>query len=394
MTEDQHQRLLQLLSQPTAPFREQHVIGHLSTLLEYSGVPFFQDPIGNLVLGVDSARAYRRVLRERTSEPLRLFVAHMDHPGFHGMRWLAPNRLAVRWHGGSPLKHLAGTRMRVVSDEGIIGSGRLGKVVLAASGWSIDTAEIRVDFDTPAARPRARALYGGFDFRAPVWETKGKIYCPAADDLAGVFAIIETACALWRRRRGRPQRRPWRHRPFLGLLTRAEEVGFVGAVGHLELGWLQERRRPIVGISLEASRTLPGAQIGNGPVVRLGDRRTVFNADGLRVLSEVAQTTLPGRHQRRIMDGGSCEATAMTAWGIPAIGISVPLGNYHNQGVEGGPDCRGPGGPAPEFVSRDDISGLLELCTALMSAKLPWQDPWAEQRSALRKNRDRLQRLL
>lgn len=352
-------------------------------------MPFFEDPAGNLVLGADSATRYRQLLRERSQEPMRIFVAHMDHPGFHGVRWLAPDRLAVRWHGGSPLKHLTGARMRVVGDDGIVGNGRLGKAVPAAGGWSIGTAEIRVELGAAAPRPRARALYGGFGFRAPVWETKGRIYCPAADDLVGVFAIVETACALWQRSRGRPRRRP-----FIGLLTRAEEVGFVGAVGHLELGWLQERRRPVTAISLEASRTLPGAEIGKGPVVRLGDRRTVFSADGLRVLSETAQAALPGRHQRRIMDGGSCEATAMTAWGVPAIGVSVPLGNYHNQGFEGGPDCRGPGGPAPEFVSRDDVGGLLELCSALMGTQLPWQDPWAGQRTALRKNLDRLKNLL
>lgn len=48
------------------------------------------------------------------------------------------------------------------------------------------------------------------------------------------------------------------------------------------------------------------------------------------VLTEIAQRTLPRRHQRRIMDGGACEAMAATVFGIPAIGLSVPLGNYHN----------------------------------------------------------------
>lgn len=389
MTKDQHRRLLQLLSQPTAPFREGHVVRLLAGLLDRQGIPFFRDPVGNLVLGAESARDYRRRLRDRSREPLRLFVAHMDHPGFHGVRWLAPDRLAVRWHGGSPLKHLAGARVRVVSDAGIEGTGRLARAVPRAGGWSIDTAEVRVagDLGRRRGRPRATALYGGFDFRAPVWEEDGRLYCPAADDLVGVFAVMETARLLWRGAEAG-------ERPFIGLLTRAEEVGFVGAVGHLELGWLQRRRRPLVAISLEASRTLPGAEIGKGPVVRLGDRRTVFDAGGLNVLAAAARASLRDRHQRRIMDGGSCEATAMTAWGVPAIGISVPLGNYHNQGFEGGPDCRGAGGPAPEFVSLRDVDGLLRLCRALMRPGLPWEDPWAGQRAALRKNLAGSQRLL
>jgi endoglucanase len=170
------------------------------------------------------------------------------------------------------------------------------------------------------------------------------------------------------------------------LLTRGEEVGFVGAIAHFDLGWLERARRPIVAISLETSRTLPNALIGKGPVVRLGDRRTVFDPGCLQILMEVAEQELPGKHQRRVMDGGACEATAAIAWGLPAIGISVPLGNYHNQGLEGGPDCSGPDGPAPEFVHLDDIDGLLLLCRGLMQPGLAWAEPWKKLRARLRKN--------
>ncbi len=349
--------------------------------LDDAGVPYFEDPAGNLVIGAASKREYLALLRRRAREPLRLFIAHMDHPGFHGLRWLAPDRLRIRWHGGSPLRRLAGASLRIADDSGCLGSGTLSKVRLHASGRAIDEADLRLSarmFDG-RRRPPARTLFGGFDFHAPVWQDNGRLYCPAADDLVGVFAILETACALWRRAtRG--------DRAFIGLLTRAEEVGFVGAVAHLETGWLQQRRRPVVAISLEASRTLPGADIGKGPVVRLGDRRTVFDAGALALLTAVAARVLPDAHQRRIMDGGACEATAMTAWNVPAIGISVPLGNYHNQGFEGGPDCRGPDGPAPEFVSLDDVAGLLRLCRGLMRPGLAWEDPWRRQRLLLRKN--------
>jgi hypothetical protein len=103
------------------------------------------------------------------------------------------------------------------------------------------------------------------------------------------------------------------------------------------------------------------------------------------VLSEIAKNILPKRHQRRIMDGGTCEATAATAYGLPAIGISVPLGNYHNEGFEGGPDCRAPRGPAPEFVHLDDIEGMLMLCRALMRGRWPWGSPWTTQRRSMKK---------
>lgn len=372
-------RLSALLAQPTAPFREQHVSDHVSRYLQRHRVPFFADPHGNLVVGADSRRDYATLLRSRGDQPVRIFVAHMDHPGFHGVRWLAPDRLAVRWHGGSPVKHIAGARARLAGPDGIVGSGVFARVQINAGGWAIDTAEIRLAPEQAhALRGRAaRSLFGGFEFRAPVWQQRDRIYCPAADDLVGVFAIMETARRLWRVPRARP--------PFLALLTRAEEVGFVGAVAHFELGWLQRHTRPLVVVSLEASRTLPGAVVGQGPVVRLGDRRTVFQPDGLKVLSDTALRVLPGRHQRRVMDGGACEATAATAWGFPAIGISVPLGNYHNQGFEGGPDCPAPLGPAPEFVSPGDVAGLLRLCRGLMRGDLAWRDPWARQRTLLRR---------
>lgn len=381
-------RLTELLALPTAPFREQHVIDHVSRYLQRHHVPFFADPHGNLVVGAATRRDYTALLREHSSQPVRVFVAHMDHPGFHGVRWLAPDRLAVRWFGGSPVKHVTGARARLAGPDGVVGGGTFSRVLINAAGWGIDGAEIRLTPDQAAAlRGRAaRSLFGGFQFRAPVWQQRGRLYCPAADDLVGVFAIMETARRLWRIPRKRP--------PFLALLTRAEEVGFVGAVAHLELGWLQRATRPLVVISLEASRTLPGAEVGAGPVVRLGDRRTVFQPDGLKVLSDTALRVLPGRHQRRVMDGGACEATAATAWGLPAIGLSVPLGNYHNQGLEGGPDCPAPHGPAPEFVSPGDVAGLLRLCRGLMRPDLAWHDPWARQRTLLRRTLRRHRRRL
>ena len=182
--------------------------------------------------------------------------------------------------------------------------------------------------------------------------------------------------------------------PFLGLLTRAEEVGFVGAVRHLELGWIKNARRPVICISLEASRNLPGAEIGKGPVVRQGDRRTTFESNALQVLTELAIKTPPDHHQRRVMDGGACEATATTAWGLPTVGITLPLGNYHNQGLDGGMDCPRDNGPAPEFVHLDDIEGELKLCKALMREDLNWQDPWSSVRQRLLKISNKYNKLV
>ncbi|MBI5751566.1 MAG: hypothetical protein HZA59_05405 [Hydrogenophilales bacterium] len=373
--------LITLLSQPTAPFREVHVIKMVTEVLDQHAIPYFIDPIGNIVVGAASTADYQKLLRARSDEPLRVFIAHMDHPGFHGVRWVAPNVLRIRWHGGSPTKLLRDSHVWLSTEDGWAGEGMLRKVVLHPKGYAIGTAEVHVKAEQIAQRrPGAKSLFGGFKFRKPVWKSGSKLYTQAADDLIGVFCIVATALEVFAKR-GRKQRPP-----FIGLLTRAEEVGLAGAVGHFELGWLQTARRPLVCVSLEASRTLPGAVVGKGPIVRLGDRRTPFQADYLQVLSELAEQVLPQQHQRRIMDGGSCEGSAAMAYGLPTIALAAPLGNYHNQGLEGGPDCRGPLGPAPEFVHMDDVEGQRKLCVALMRGKLPWRDPWRKVKARLKNN--------
>lgn len=388
MNQTQQRFLFKLLEQPTAPFREQQVRGFAEAALDRWDIPHCRDPHGNLLVGVDSAADYRRLLRIRSDIPVRLFIAHMDHPGFHADRWLSPRRLEIIWHGGSPVKHLNGAKVWLSAGAGYAAEGVLRKVRLHSKGYALQHAEVVLTNDQlHRDLPKATALYGGFAFRAPVWQSGRRVYTKAADDLVGVFAILQTARALYRKRGAQ---RP----PFIGVLTRAEEVGFVGAIAHLELGWLDKRRRPLVAVSLEASRTLPGAIVGKGPVVRLGDRRTVFDAAGMQLLSELAERLLPKAYQRRIMDGGACEATAATAFGIPTIGLTVPLGNYHNQGYEGGADCARAQGPAPEFVHLDDVQGLLTLCHALMDKPLAWQDPWSATRQRLIKNRRHYARLL
>lgn len=364
--------LLNLLHQPTAPFREAHVVRLVADVLQQARVPSFCDPDGNIVVGVASPKEYQKLLGTTGDEPLRVFVAHMDHPGFHGTRWLSASRLHVAWHGGAPVRGLSGAKVWVANETGYCALGRMAKPQLDKTRKRLVEAEVHVERNAWLQRPAATHLFGGFREHAPVWREGKPIYTKAADDLVGVYAIVQTAIQLFKKKKPVP---------FVGLLTRGEEVGFIGMIAHLERGWLQRARRPVVCVSLETSRALPNAEIGKGPVVRLGDRRTVFDPSYLRVLTEVAEDVLPKKHQRRIMDGGACEATAALAYGVPAIGISVPLGNYHNESFEG----RNRGKPAPEYVHLDDVAGLLKLCQGLMQPKLSWATPWKKTRGALHK---------
>lgn len=363
--------LFELLSIPTAPYREQLVIRYVEKYLTRHKIPFFQDEVGNFVVGVASPQEYRILLSQKSSEPLRVFIAHMDHPGFHGLRWKSSRELEVQWFGGTPKKALLGASVWLANQEGWQGKGKIKKAVLHPRGTHLKSALLQVEKDGEGKEPQG--IFGGFSFRAPIWEKSGIAYTKAADDLVGCYAILET---FKKYKSLRPQR-------AVGLLTRAEEVGFVGCIAHIESGLWKKASRPVVAVSLETSRTLPGALIGKGPVVRLGDRASLFTPSAIEVLIQIAQKKLKDRFQKRIMDGGTCEATVAVAHQIPAIGISIPLGNYHNQGFEGGMDCKKKEGPAPEFVSLEDIQGMLKLCEGLLEEGLSWEDPWEKKRKQL-----------
>jgi len=232
---------------------------------------------------------------------VRIYVAHLDHPGFHGAKWLSDRELEFKWHGGSPTQHLDGAPVWLAHAKGNAGNGKVISAGLLASGGAIDYGVVQVPEGLRKQNPEATDLYGGFSFRSPVWREGELIYAKAADDLVGAFAIVSLALDLFKPKGKQRKARP----PFIGLLTRAEEVGFIGAIGHFELGWLKKAKRPVLCVSLETSRALPGAEIGKGPVVRLGDKATVFTTLALQVFTEIAKTLLPGKYQRRVMDGGT-----------------------------------------------------------------------------------------
>ncbi len=377
-----HDLLYRLMSQPTAPFREHRVAAVALSWLVDKRIDHFIDPAGNIVIGHASEKNYRRFLAGSSREPTRLFIAHMDHPGFHGQRWLSSTRLAVRWHGGSPRRRLSNAPVWLASTDGEFAQGKLLKPRLRKDGHGLASAEVQLE-SAPASRPAAGDIYGAFHFGKPFRITGRRLYTRVADDLVGVHAVLQTARHAWRR-----------GLPFLGLLTRGEEVGFVGALAHFDRFRLATARHALLAVSLETSRVMPGTKIGQGPIVRLGDRRTVFDPGYTQQLLAIAARALPGKFQRRIMDGGACEATAALANGIPAIGISVPLGNYHNESLEGAPGYTRRGAPAPEFVHLDDVEGLQRLCRALVKPGAGWRDPWQSTRERLRRNHRRYRRFI
>ena len=239
------------------------------------------------------------------------FAAHMDHPAYVGREFL----------GGVPehyLKKKPPTRR--------FGAFRM---------WDLPACEIRA----------------------------GRIRSRACDDLIGCTAIVAmlrelestgAQCSAW------------------GLFTRAEEVGFVGAIELAKSGLLP---KSVTIVSLETSSVRGGpVKIGAGPIIRVGDRTSVFDSAATAHLQSAAKAA-GITHQRALMQGGTCEATAYALYGYRTAAMCVALGNYHN--------C-GPGDRiAPEYVSVTDTLGMARLCAA--AATTVDSDPHRELRISLEK---------
>jgi endoglucanase len=180
----------------------------------------------------------------------------------------------------------------------------------------------------------------------------GCLYSRACDDLIGCAVIVATLQEL---------EESSSDASVYGLFTRAEEVGFVGAIHLAKSGDLP---RDVTVLSLECSSEKGGAcKMGDGAILRVGDRTSIFDSDAMGGLAELAKRAeIPV--QRCLMSGGTCEATAYQLYGYRCGALCVALGNYHNCG----PNDR----IESEFVSTDDVHGMALLCVeAARSADIP-----------------------
>ena len=128
-------------------------------------------------------------------------------------------------------------------------------------------------------------------------------------------------------------------------------MGFIGALELIRRGALSAGDSVL---SIESSRELPQARPGRGPVIRLGDRMTLFDPNLIALLDDAAKSLARRRRrvQRARLTGGTCEATAYLAFGYETAGVAIPLVNYHN----GGKDR-----VAPEEVRLEDLAGMVDL---------------------------------
>ncbi|MCZ7647319.1 MAG: M20/M25/M40 family metallo-hydrolase [Planctomycetota bacterium] len=284
-------------------------------------------------------------------------MAHLDHPGF----WIEDvdgARVHLAFRGGVSLKHaVRGSKLEFFrrGQPGPTGRGVLERA--SGAGGRLQAARAKLVSGTAEPGGFAMWRFPGFSLR------KGKVVARCCDDLLGAAAAL---CVLDELSRGKR-----RDTALWALFTRAEEVGFLGSLWAVHERLLPKDARVL---SLECSRALPHAPQGGGVIVRVGDRASLFDApltEALRQACERLKKDDPSfRYQRRLMDGGACEATAFCAAGYRASGLALPLGNYHNQaGLDGGKK-----GIGAEHVAAADFAAEVRLLLALAREGRGWSE--------------------
>lgn len=316
--------LAQLTNLPTASGMEDAVVSWVEAwVARRSDLVAARDSGGNLFVTQKGSKRKSPVYA----------VAHMDHPAFV----ITGSDGSFEFRGGVDAAYFTDARVDVVSRL----DGPSGKVT---------------SYDPESSTGTIRFLSGVSPGDIAMWRFRntrqrhGLFRAPACDDLAGAAAALSALD----RARSDPD---LRH--FGVLLTRAEEVGLIGAIHAAKLRTIPEGARLL---SIETSRELPNARIGDGPIIRIGDRSTVFDRDLSNRISQAASSR--GLvHQRKLMDGGGCEATAFGVYGYQATGLCLALGNWHNRGnlaeVEAGDHSAAV--PMLEEISVDDFHGLIDL---------------------------------
>jgi endoglucanase len=324
----------EVLSAPTAPFHEAAVAEIIRRVAAGRGWTCRADPSGNLWVRVRRGHPRTRWV----------FTAHMDHPAPVTRSPTHGGIVRAELLGGVGRAYLPGARVRFTTNTGVV-RGVVERVTHPRSS-EFPVLHIRL----PHGAQIVEGTPGAWDL--PGARIAGvRVTAPACDDLAGVAAIL---CAL-----DRIAGTGGADVDVRALFTRAEEVGFIGAMAAARHGAFRAGRDWIV--SVETSRAQPCAPWGAGVVIRAGDRVRVFDAAVTAYLGAAAETLAKTdssfRFVRALMPGGVCESTVFHAAGLRAGAVCIPLANYHNQG----PRNR----LSSERIHLGDYTALIRLLAAL-----------------------------
>jgi len=366
-------RLLEVTSLPSVAGKEQRVIAWVNRWLQSRpDLVCTVDAHGNMTIA-------SRTEPSRRERPL-YFTAHMDHPGFVVERVVAPDVVEVAFRGGVMDDYFREAPIIIHDSHGATHQARLfGELRPGEKPGTFKHSMAELLHPTEAIAIGDVA----------VWDVghaeviDGLVHTLACDDLAALAAAVAAFESLPLAELDRPVRL---------LFTRAEEIGFVGAIGACRAGTIPADARVI---ALENSRSFAESPIGGGPIVRVGDRMSIFNPSLTDAIAKRAEelaggsstvtasqknTELPAwKWQRKLMAGGACEASVFCGFGHEATCVCLPLGNYHNmadlEAVQAGA-FKGQPRTAREFIAVSDFEGLVDLLIAC-GERLVDQSPFA-----------------
>ena len=334
-----------LMSLPTAAFHEHFVAAAVKEFVAArSAIELTSDPFGNLLLLYDGSPA------GAPGDEYLVATAHMDHPGLGFISRISKDRFLFEKLGGVDAELATGSAVCIYdlnrdADQKPI----KGKVCAFVPGVDERPSAFEVKVGTSAADAIGPGSFAMWDL--PPFAKKGrKLHGRACDDLAGAAVGLAFMDELVRTRS--PVRAGL-------LLTRAEEVGFGGmlaAKDHL-------LDTDALYVNVECSSSKAGAQLGDGPVIRVGDLWWIFDpavTGGMVALANQLAAADPSfRFQRKLMDGGICEATVLVNASLRTGAVALPLGNYHNAGKKR---------LKAEVVHLDDALCLVDLLFHLATA--------------------------
>ena len=328
--------LMELTAIPTAAGQEGRVIEWIERWVKkQSGIALRHDKFGNLLL---------TQTRKSSKKPIYI-TAHLDHPAFVVRKQIDDLHLEMEFRGGVNDAYFVGANVEVFDndDNGYIGT------IQSLNPKAKPFKRVIVKLKKGVAGILLKDDIARWKFNPPIIKN-GLLHAPACDDLAGVAAAL---CALDKIKR----------LPALGhvgvLLTRAEEIGFVGAIAAAKNKSVPKTSRLLC---LETSRSFPESPIGGGPILRVGDKTSVFGPDITNAVSEIMNAQKKLTWQRKLMPGGTCESTAFCEYGYLSTCLCLALGNYHNmKDIDGVLQKNKPAKVAPEFISVNDFHGLVEM---------------------------------
>jgi endoglucanase len=349
--------LLEVTGIPTASGREDRVAAWVRHWAEARrDLRVAEDAAGNLLI----------TQKRRSSRKPVVFTAHMDHPAFVVREVIDRRTLDLEFRGGVHDPYFEDAAVDVFDRDDEAHRGRIRSLDPKARPFK--RVEVRLSRATDAV---AVGDVGRWAFRGPGREPtvrRGILHCPACDDLAALAAAL-AALDVLRKRKGTGH---------VGvLLTTAEEVGFIGAIAACKNRSVPRGARLIC---LENSRSFPDSPIGGGPILRVGDRMSVFAPELTNQISEMLRLHVEKHpnvaYQRKLMPGGTCEATTFASYGYESTCVCLPLGNYHNMSeIDEVLAGKRPARVAPECIAVDDYHGMVEmlvLCAEkLDDAKVP-----------------------